>query len=123
MVRSPTWVRRLVARLAVGALVFAQFALAAQACMMPAMARTAAFSSDAMPDGCGLASKNACLAQWTAGDQADKSTAFIDFPGAAPHAVLAPPIESAAPGGVAAPRGMDRQTEPSSSVRYCRYLK
>ena len=61
------WLR---ACLLAGALLFAQSVVAVQACVLPAMAPTMAFSDTADGETCGQMSGNACLMQFLQADQA-----------------------------------------------------
>lgn len=114
---------KLIARSMLGLLLFAQLTLSAQACMMPTMAREAVLSSgQAMVEGCGSLSSNACLAQWTAGDQMVDSLPppAVDLTLSAASPPVCMPVTA---GDKVFPIGPDRQTDPPSRIRYCRYLK
>lgn len=113
---------KLIARLMLGLLVFAQITLSAQACMMPTMAREAMLSSgQAMAEGCGSLSRNACLAQWTAGDQVADSLPppAVDLTLSAASPPVCVPVTA---GDKVFPTAPDRETDPPSRIRYCRYL-
>lgn len=82
---------RIVARIAVAAILFAQAAIAFAHCSMPGRSPAAAISADDPPCHDSGARKNLCVAHCLAGDQSlDKPQASVLQPAATPVLVLQP---------------------------------
>lgn len=118
-------IRKVISRLMVAALLYAQAAVAVQACMMPAMAPHKAFSTEAVSESCGNLSenKNACLAQCNAADQVADSQQPAGHLASAPPPAMPVLLVALAVGEGPLQPGPDPQTAPPTCIRYCRYLE
>lgn len=109
-----------IARLLLGAALFAQFALAANACTWPA-SPAKAFSSEAIPLCYAAANQNLCLAQCNEPDRASGFDSLTHIAPPAPEAVVPPASFSAIDRAHPDP-GLSRMTAPPLSIRFCSYL-
>ena len=102
-------------------LLFSQFAIAAQACVLPTMAPSMVFSGGADPEPCGDMSSNVCLMQFLQGDQAvDFTEGLLTAPSFVSPLVIALNERAAALTPAGTP--FAHKTGPPIRTRLCRLL-
>ncbi len=114
--------RRAICRSVLAALLFAQATGIAQACIEATQSPAMAFAETHEQGDCGKSiNKNACLLQYTAGDQssAQVEIAVAPMPVIAPLSVPVAPERVAYPAVIAASRA--HCTGPPSSIRFCSF--
>ena len=115
------WSRNLVPLIAATALLFTQFVVAGQACVMPSSMPWMAFSGDAMPD-CSEMNRNACLAQCLQPAQAVDTVAAPSLAPPSIQSILVAWNEPASIAALPASPLVVRETGPPIHILICRLL-
>lgn len=121
MISSGSRVRRAICRLLMAGTFFAQAIGIAQACIEATQSPTMAFADAHQGDCADTVNQNACLQQYTAGDQSSTQVqvAVAAMPAIAVLTVPVAPVRSACPAATLV--YLAHSPDPPPSIRFCSF--